>query len=174
MHGVQVSLLQSNQMPPLGSDLVLRLRVEALYAEYAQTIDDDRLEDWPGLFAEEGRYQVTTRENHDKGLSLAMMYCDGRGMMSDRISALRLANIFEPHVYCHLISCMRILDCPPGAIRAQANFAVIRTMQEGQQTIFACGRSFDQIVEADGRLLFKSRLVVLDSRQVDTLLVIPI
>jgi hypothetical protein len=47
-------------------------------------------------------------------------------------------------------------------------------MQEGQQTIFACGRTFDRIVEAEGRLLFKSRLVVLDSRQVDTLLVIPI
>jgi hypothetical protein len=47
-------------------------------------------------------------------------------------------------------------------------------MPEGQQTIFACGRTFDRIVEAEGRLVFKSRLVVLDSRQVDTLLVIPI
>jgi anthranilate 1,2-dioxygenase small subunit len=69
---------------------------------------------------------------------------------------------------------VRILDCGSDEIRARANFVVIRTMQEGNQTIFACGRTFDRIVEADGRLLFKDRLVVLDSRQVDTLLVIPI
>jgi anthranilate 1,2-dioxygenase small subunit len=66
------------------------------------------------------------------------------------------------------------MDCASEGISAQANFAVIRTMQEGDQTIFACGRTFDRIVEADGRLFFKNRLVVLDSRQVDTLLVIPI
>jgi anthranilate 1,2-dioxygenase small subunit len=95
-------------------------------------------------------------------------------MMSDRISALRLANIYEPHVYCHLTSSVRIVDSAAGEIQAQANFAVIRTMQEGEQTIFASGRSFDRIVEVGGRLLFKERTVVLDSRQVDTLLVIPI
>jgi anthranilate 1,2-dioxygenase small subunit len=174
MHGVHVSLQQSTQSSRLTSDLVLRLRVEALYGEYARTIDDDRLEEWPALFVESGKYQVTTRENHDKGLLLAMMYCDGRGMMNDRISALRLANIYEPQVYCHLISGVRVLESTSEEISAQANFVVIRTMPEGQQTIFACGRTFDRIVEAEGRLVFKSRLVVLDSRQVDTLLVIPI
>jgi len=165
---------QTNDASMLSRDVILRLRVEALYAEYAQTIDDDKLEDWPGLFVEHGKYRVTTRENHDNGLPLAIMYCDGRGMMSDRISALRLANIYEPHVYCHLTSCVRVLDCASEVIRAQANFAVLRTMQEGDRSIFACGRTFDRIVEQDGRLLFMDRLVVLDSRQVDTLLVIPI
>jgi anthranilate 1,2-dioxygenase small subunit len=169
MHGAAVSLHRTNEPPPLTSDLTLRLRIEALYAEYAQTIDDDRLEEWPKLFVENGKYRVTTRENHAKGLALAIMYCDGRGMMSDRISALRLANIYEPHVYCHLTSCVRVMDCSSEEIQAQANFAVIRTMQEGEQAIFACGRTFDRIVEAEGRLLF-----VLDSRQVDTLLVIPL
>jgi anthranilate 1,2-dioxygenase small subunit len=103
-----------------------------------------------------------------------MMYCDGRGMMSDRISALRLANIYEPHVYCHLTSAVRVVECTSTEIGAQANFLVVRTMQEGEQVIFACGRSYDRIVEVEGRLLLKDRLVVLDSRQVDTLLVIPI
>jgi anthranilate 1,2-dioxygenase small subunit len=158
----------------LGGDLALRLRIEALYAEYAQAIDDDRLEEWPKFFVEDGKYRVTTRENHAGGLALAMMYCDGRGMMSDRISALRLANIYEPHVYCHLTSAVRVVDCASAEIGAQTNFLVVRTMQEGEQTIFACGRTYDRIVEVEGRLLLKDRLVVLDSRQVDTLLVIPI
>jgi anthranilate 1,2-dioxygenase small subunit len=169
-----VNLNQSDELVAFGRDVVLRLRVEALYAEYAQTIDDDKLEDWPGFFVEGGSYRVTTRENYSQGLSLAMVYCAGRGMMIDRISALRFANIYEPHVYCHLTSCIRVLDSSSGEIRTQGNFAVLRTMQEGDRTIFACGRTFDLIIEEEGRLRFKERLVVLDSRQVDTLLVIPL
>ncbi len=159
---------------PIDRDLALRLRVEDFYAEYAQTIDDDRLEDWPGLFTEHGTYRVTTRENLDSGLPLALIYCDGRSMMEDRISALRTANIYEPHVYCHSTSALRVLGTSGGEIRTRANFTVLRTMSEGDTAIFACGRYFDQLVEEDGRLRFRARLAVLDSRQVDTLLVIPI
>ncbi len=156
------------------SDLALRLRVDDLYAEYAHTIDDDRLEEWPGLFTERGVYRVTTRENYDNGLPLAMVYCDGRGMMADRISALRTANIFEPHVYCHMLSGIRLLSRQGGEIRARCNFSVMRTMQDGETMLFAVGRTFDRIVEEGGRLRFAERLAVLDSRRVDTLLVIPV
>ncbi len=158
----------------LDRDLALRLRVEDFYAEYAHTIDDDRLEDWPGLFAHNGTYRVTTRENFDSGLPLALIYCDGRGMMEDRISALRTANIYEPHVYCHNMSALRLLGTSGGEIRARANFTIVRTMAEGDTSIFACGRYFDRLVEEEGRLKFRERLAVLDSRQVDTLLVVPL
>ncbi len=166
--------VQTNGAAGLSSDLALRLRLERAYAQYAHVVDDDRLEDWPALFVEDGSYRVTTRENHDQGLTLGVMYCSGRGMMADRISALRQANIYEPHVYCHMTSNVAVLEASPQEIRARANLVVIRTMQEGEQSIFACGRTFDRFVESDGRLLFKERVVVLDSRQVDTLLVIPI
>lgn len=158
----------------LDADLALRLAVEDLYAEYAHTIDDDRLEEWPGLFAENGVYRVTTRENYDNGLPLAMVYCDGRGMMADRISALRTANIYEPHVYCHALSAVRVIGRSGDTIRARSNFSVMRTMQEGETSLFAVGRTFDTLVEEGGRLRFKERLAVLDSRRVDTLLVIPV
>ena len=158
----------------IDSDLALRLRVQDLYAAYAHTIYDDRLEEWPGLFTERGVYRVTTRENYDNGLPLAMVYCDGRGMMADRISALRTANIYEPHVYCHTLSAVRVLGVSAGEIRARCNFTVIRTMQEGESMIFAAGRTFDRLVEEDGALRFAERLAVLDSRRVDTLLVIPV
>lgn len=158
----------------LDRDLALRLRVEDFCAEYAHTIDDDRLEDWPGLFTANGIYRVTTRENFDAGLPLAMIYCDGRGMMEDRISALRTANIYEPHVYCHMTSAVRVLGRSGGDIRARANFAVLRTMPEGDMSVFACGRYFDRLVEEDGRVRLRERVVVLDSRQVDTLLVVPL
>jgi anthranilate 1,2-dioxygenase small subunit len=95
-------------------------------------------------------------------------------MMEDRISALRTANIYEPHVYCHMTSALRVLDTSGSEIRTRANFTVLRTMCEGDMAIFACGRYFDRLVEEDGRLKLRARLAVLDSRQVDTLLVVPL
>jgi anthranilate 1,2-dioxygenase small subunit len=103
-----------------------------------------------------------------------MVYCDGRGMMADRITALRTANIYEPHVYCHMLGAVRVLSRENGVIRARCNFSVLRTMQEGETMLFAVGRTFDKIVEDGGRLRFAERLAVLDSRRVDTLLVIPV
>lgn len=169
-----MSLQPTDELTRLDGAALLRLRIEALYAEYAQTIDDDRLEDWPGFFAEDGKYRVTTRENHDSGLTLAMMYCDGRGMMRDRVSALRQANIYEPHVYCHLIGPFRILDCNPGSAQTESNFQVIRTMVDGAMSIFACGRAFDTFAIGSDALKLSERIIVLDSRQIDTLLVIPL
>ena len=92
----------------------------------------------------------------------------------DRISALRTANIYEPHVYCHGTSALRVLGVSGDEIRARANFTILRTMTEGDMAIFACGRYFDRLVEQNGRLKFRERLAVLDSRQVDTLLVVPL
>jgi anthranilate 1,2-dioxygenase small subunit len=63
--------------------LELERRVRALHDRYIRIIDDDRLEEWPGLFTQGGVYEVTTRENHARGLPLALMSCHGRGMMLD-------------------------------------------------------------------------------------------
>lgn len=155
-------------------NLALRLRIEDLLADYAHVIDDDRLEDWPALFTSDGVYRVTTRENHDAGLPLSIMYCSGRGMLEDRVSALRKANIYEPQVYCHDISALRVLGTDNGVIHARSNFTVMRTMVGGDTMAFACGRVFDRIVEEGDRLRFVERVVVLDSRSIETLLVIPL
>ncbi len=162
--------------PKLDTDELVRLgaRIQALNAEYAHIIDEDRLEHWPELFTERGRYRVITRENRELGLSVSLMYCDGRGMLADRIVAMRTANIFEPHVYCHTFSALKIVSAADNQIRTQSNFQIIRTMAEGDMSIFACGKYLDLIVEDAGTMRFAERIVVLDSRRIDTLLVIPI
>lgn len=162
-------------MQPAAQDhSAILTRAQDLYAEYAHLIDDDKLENWPELFTVDAVYRITTRENHDNGLPLAMIYCDGRPMMADRISALRTANIYEQHYYCHTISTVRVLSSDATGHNTRSNFTVTRTMAEGDTMVFATGRSFDRIVEDAGRLRFADRLVVLDSRSIDTLLVIPI
>jgi len=155
-------------------ELFLRLRIEALLADYVHTVDDDRLEDWPALFTATGCYRVMTRENHELGLPISLIYCSGHGMLTDRIVAMRTANIYEPHVYCHSVGALQILSAADGAYRCRSTFHVVRTMADGTMSVFACGRYLDHIVEADGALKFLERTVVLDSKRVDTLLVIPL
>ena len=55
-----------------------------------------------------------------------------------------------------------------------ANFMVVRTMQDGGMTVFAVGRYIDRVVRRDTGWLFARKDVVLDSRQIDTLLAIPL
>ena len=55
-----------------------------------------------------------------------------------------------------------------------ANFLVVRTMQEGDMTLFAAGRYLDRVTHNGRGWRFARKEVVLDSRQIDTLLAIPI
>jgi hypothetical protein len=47
-------------------------------------------------------------------------------------------------------------------------------MKTGETTLFAVGTYDDAFVETEGRLLIHRRTVILDSRNLDTLLVIPL
>jgi 3-phenylpropionate/cinnamic acid dioxygenase small subunit len=96
-------------------------------------------------------------------------------MMHDRVAALRRANIYEPHVYRHLVAGTRLIrEEPAGGWRCRINFQVIRTMHTGEMVVFAVGVFDDVVVERAGTLLFSEKTVVCDSSRIDTLLVIPI
>ena len=148
--------------------------IRGLIYDYAHCIDDDRLEEWPDFFTEDCFYQVISRDDHEQGLPVGVMTCRSRGMLVDRIVSLRNANIYEPHVYRHLISAIRLRGEEAGAWRVQTGYAVIRTLQEGDISIFNTGQYVDEIVFDGDRPLFRERIAIFDSRRVDTLMVIPI
>src|SRR5262249_61721660 len=101
-------------------------------------------------------------------LPLSVMSCQGRGMFRDRISALRTANVFEPHVYRHVIGALRILRRERDHVSTESNFQVIRTMADGGMAIFGCGRSLDTFLVGADQIKLADRTIVLDSRQIDT------
>lgn len=154
-------------------DQAVRHAIDDLVSDYAHAIDDDELERWPDFFTDDAVYKVISRENYDAGMTLGILSCEGRGMMQDRILALRTANIYEPHTYCHLLGRTRI-ERDGDVYRARTNFSIIRTMQDGRDTRFATGKYVDECVLQNGSALLKSRHVVLESRRVDILLVIPL
>ena len=151
-----------------------RLETEGLYTAYAHCLDDDRLEEWPEFFTEDCAYRVTSAENFDSGLPLGIIYATSKNMLVDRVMALRRANIYEPQRYRHLISCVEITKADGDTLDARANFLVVRTMQDGAMTLFAAGRYIDRIVRVDRGWKFAGKEVILDSRQIDTLLALPL
>jgi anthranilate 1,2-dioxygenase small subunit len=157
--------------------LARRLELEQLYTDYAHCLDADEIERWPDFFTEDCFYRITSAENYEAGLPLGLIYATSRNMLKDRVSALREANIYEPQRYRHLVSSIKIIGDASekaGPLDLVANFLVVRTMQDGEMTIFGAGRYVDRVKRDAGRWKFASKIVVLDSRQIDTLLAIPI
>lgn len=149
-------------------------RVSRLNAEYARAIDDDRLERWPEFFTDPCLYKITSADNYRRGLEAGLVYADSRGMLQDRVAALREANIYERQAYRHLVGLPAITDGADGAVHAETPFLVVRVMRDGTMDLFATGRYVDTMVDENGTLRFRERLVVCDSSRVDTLLAIPL
>ncbi len=155
-------------------EAAIRRGIYELIAAYAECIDDDRLEQWPDLFVEDCRYLITSRQSHEKGYRHGVVYAASRGMLIDRILALRRANIFEPHRYRHIIGPTRIGKIAGGMAEVRSNFVAVRIMHDGEMSLFAAGRYLDKIAVDAEPYRFIERLVILDSDKIDTLLVIPL
>jgi anthranilate 1,2-dioxygenase small subunit len=155
-------------------NLVIRLGVQELIGEYAERIDEDRLEEWPELFADPCRYLVISRSNHEAGMRQGVMYAASRGMLLDRVFSIRHANLFEPHRYRHVIGPIRLKSMEGDVALVHSHFIVARIMQDGSTSLFATGRYLDRIDTAGAPYRFRERIVVLDSDKIDTLLAIPL
>jgi 3-phenylpropionate/cinnamic acid dioxygenase small subunit len=150
-------------------------RLAALHTAYAACIDADRLEDWPGFFTDPCLYKVTTADNVKRGYAAGIIYADSKGMLTDRISALREANIYERQRYRHILGMPLLHASRDGLVSAETSFLVVRTMRDGQMDLFATGVYLDKAATAaDGSLRYAERIVVCDSQRFDTLVAIPL
>jgi len=142
-----------------------------LFAEYGALIDLAKFDDWLDLFADECSYQILPRENFDRGLPAALVFCDSRAVLEDRLRALREANKYNIHTDRYLIGLPRILD---DGIAAEAPFVVYQTDQEGETRLFATGLYRDRLQLVGSRLKIRDKLVLLDTFAVPTLLATPL
>src|SRR5438552_1579988 len=108
--------------------LVLRQEVEELYLDYAEAIDEGRIDEWPEFFVDDCLYKVVSRENFDRGLPLATMMCESKGMLKDRVHAIRQTLMYAPRYLRHYVSNIRIRAREPGQIGVGANYLVVQTL----------------------------------------------
>ncbi len=151
------------------------LEIAALNGACAAALDSGRLEDWPGFFLDTCLYKITTVDNLARGYQAGLIYADSRSMLEDRIAALRQANIYERQRYRHILGMPAIVEEADGSVAAETSFVVVRTMRDGQMTIFAAGVYLDKLRRSGaGAWRYAERIVACDSQRIDTLLAIPL
>lgn len=152
----------------------VRAAISRLQMEYVHAIDNDEIERWPRFFSEHCLYRIVSRRDFDEGLPSGLWYCDSRGMLEDRVRSLREVNVYEPHRYRHVIGPTEVLGDRDGLWQSQTSYIVVRTMHDGDMTLFSAGRYVDAIRVAEDGAHFARREVVTDSWRYDTLIVIPL
>ena len=146
----------------------------ALEYHYARLLDDDRLEEWPALFVERCVYKVIPRENWHREPKLAILFCDSRAMMMDRVRSLRTANIYNLHYPRHTVTNVEVIAARGDEYEVTAAYTVYQTDLEGQTKLFSVGRYLDVITFSEGEPLFREKLAICDTFSIPNLLAIPL
>jgi anthranilate 1,2-dioxygenase small subunit len=143
-------------------------------SNYARCIDDDRLERWPDFFDDPCTYKITTAANHRGGYDAGIVFANSRGMLIDRVSSLRRANIYERQSYRHILGTPSILAQTEERVRSETSFLVVRILRDGETDLFASGRYLDCYRMSEASVTLVERIVVCDSSRIDTLLALPL
>jgi len=154
-----------------------RLAIEEFNADYCAVLDDGDLEDWPEFFTEDTFYNVTSRENHEHGFPVGLVYCEGKPMLRDRALAIARTSMFGPRYLRHYITNTRVTGIgDDGIIEAEANYLLLEILMERPEgRLHQSGRLVDRFEpQADGTLLLKSRIAIYETLLVPNALVLPI
>ncbi|SIT40088.1 Salicylate 5-hydroxylase, small oxygenase component [Paraburkholderia ribeironis] len=146
----------------------------ALNARYAAALDTGDWDSWPEFFLDQCTYQVLPRENHERGMPLAVLAFESKGMLKDRVYGIKETLFFDPYYQRHVVGAPLIHRIEGDVIEAEANYVVLRTKTEQLSDVYNAGRYIDRIRRTDQGLRFESRICVFDSEMIPNSLIYPI
>ena len=147
----------------------------AFLYEYIHCIDDDELEKWPEFFEDVCVYKIIPRENTELNLPIALVYCDNKGMLIDRVVSLRKANVYNLHYDRHIVSNVLVTEGEgDNSWNMKASYIVYQTDLEGESMLFSTGK-YDAIVAQNGSgSKFKELIVTVDTYAIPNLISTPL
>ena len=145
-----------------------------LYQAYAMALDSRDYARWPRFFTDPCVYKLQPRENFDRGLPLATMAFESRGMLEDRVYGITETLAHDPYYQRHVVGIPIVHGDDGEAIEAEASYAVFRTRQNELSEVFNVGRYVDVVRRTPEGLRFASRICVFDSELVPTSIIYPI
>ena len=145
-----------------------------LYQAYAMALDSRDYARWPRFFTDPCVYKLQPRENFDRGLPLATMAFESRGMLEDRVYGITETLAHDPYYQRHVVGLPIVHGDDGEAIEAEASYAVFRTRQNELSEVFNVGRYVDVVRRTPEGLRFASRICVFDSELVPTSIIYPI
>jgi salicylate 5-hydroxylase small subunit len=145
-----------------------------LYADYAYAVDSGQWDLWPEFFVDTCSYRLVPRENHERGLPLATLSFESKGMLKDRVYGIRETLFHDPYYQRHVVGAPLVRASGAGRIESEANYAVFRTKLNELSTVFNVGRYLDVVVATPAGLKFESRTAVYDSEMIPNSIIYPI
>jgi salicylate 5-hydroxylase small subunit len=145
-----------------------------LHATYPAIVDAADWDAWCDLFTDDCSYRFVPRENFDRGLPLATLSFESKGMLKDRAYAIRETLFHDPYYQRHVIGAPRVLRVDAERIECESNYAVFRTKLSELTTVFNVGRYLDTVVRTPQGLRFAARVCVYDSELIPNSIIYPI
>ena len=150
------------------------LALHALYSDYAAVLDSGDFTRWPDFFTEDCIYKLQSRENFDRGLPLATLSFESRGMLKDRVFGATDTIYHDPYYQRHIVGLPRLLSRDENGLRCEASYVVIRTKRDAMPEILSVGRYLDLVVATEQGLKFAERVAVFDNDLIANSLIYPI
>ena len=108
------------------TDWQLHAEINRLNADYAAALDEKRFDDWPEFFVDDASYIVQARENFDRGLPLALIALESKGMMKDRVYGITQTIYHGPYYTRHVIGSAQVLaTIAVAALPNSADYAIV-------------------------------------------------
>jgi anthranilate 1,2-dioxygenase small subunit len=174
-------------MTPVGRVDTAEARQAALdlLTRYVRIVDDPRrIEEWPGLFADQAEYVVVTRENLERGLPIAVIRDDSKDRIVDRVTIIRefwgAGGRAEDRHYNdawprHLVGPVWVEFAESGEALVGANFAIYQVVQvDVAPRLLATGEYRDVVEFSAHTPKFKTKTVILDTPVLQDVFVYPL
>lgn len=152
----------------------MTMLISMVQTRYAYAIDDGNCAEWPDFFTDDCFYKITTADNFAQNYEAGLMWMDSKKMLRDRILSLLEANVYERHSYRHILAQPIVSNIENDELDSETSFIVARITREGPTDLFVTGRYIDRYRIADDDAKLITRIVVLDSGYIDTLLAFPL
>jgi anthranilate 1,2-dioxygenase small subunit len=141
--------------------------IRRLYEQYCHCLNRCEYDSWPGFFAAEASFEVRQIEDHERGLTVGLMFDANRRRIEDRVKFMSQIwkGSIEHYRTRHFIQVTRVstANSSESVYSVDANLLVIYTPAEGVSAVLVSGQSIDEIeldAELQGR--FRKRTVLLD------------
>jgi len=106
-----------------------RFGITDLYDAYSAALDEGRYSDWASFFTDDAVYRLVPKENYDRNLPIAIIYCDGRGMIEDRAFTTVETTIAQPRSLRHFVTGIAVREVVEGGYEVGANFLIVQTIR---------------------------------------------
>lgn len=150
------------------------LALQQLYADYATAVSNANWDRWVDLFTEECTYRIQPRENHERGLPLATLSFESRGMLKDRVYGIRETLFHDPYYQRMVAGAPLVRSAQAGRYECETSYAVFRTKLSQLSTVFNVGRTLDVVVDTPQGLRFEKREFIYDSELIPNSIIYPL